>query len=93
MRALARPSCGVLNRQNHTAAHAPSLAPALLTFDRSTARSDGTDSAVLAIEKLEMSSAPSAGTGCKRRLLEASPTTGTRRSIHHHRRLPATDDV
>ncbi|PKV11181.1 hypothetical protein CVO74_21840 [Xanthomonas prunicola] len=29
------------------------MAPALLAFDRSTARSDGTDSAVLAIEKLQ----------------------------------------
>ncbi|ASK94485.1 hypothetical protein XcvCFBP7111P_15285 [Xanthomonas citri pv. vignicola] len=32
---------------------APSMAPALLAFDRSTARSDSTDSAVLAIEKLQ----------------------------------------
>lgn len=30
--------------------NAPSMAPALLAFDRSTARSDGTDSAVPAIE-------------------------------------------
>ncbi|APR13015.1 hypothetical protein BI312_22575 [Xanthomonas citri pv. citri] len=33
--------------------NAPSMAPALLAFDRSTARSDSTDSAVLAIEKLQ----------------------------------------
>ncbi|APO99003.1 hypothetical protein IPT12_00175 [Xanthomonas perforans] len=33
--------------------NAPSMAPALLAFDRSTARSDGTDSAVPAIEKLQ----------------------------------------
>ncbi|QBG86209.1 hypothetical protein EYR27_05545 [Xanthomonas oryzae] len=42
-----------MHRQNRIASNAPSVAPALLAFDRSTARSDGTDSAVLAIEKLQ----------------------------------------
>ncbi|PPT42882.1 hypothetical protein XarjCFBP7653_05050 [Xanthomonas arboricola] len=38
--------------RNSNSINAPSVAPALLAFDRSTAGSDGTDSAVPAIENL-----------------------------------------